>query len=142
MIGLQGVGWGQESGFLCVSFLNRSFLKHCSYWGFAFVYRLCLPNILRKGVCYKGPECTAWTEDTARGESRLIRLIIFFFSKSKMYYIWSSHPGFGSIMPPVVWMIHYLHCANKIKIPPTHPNGFHTRNKKLFSLTRSQENSN
>uniref|UniRef100_A0A8D2NYC3 RRM domain-containing protein n=1 Tax=Zosterops lateralis melanops TaxID=1220523 RepID=A0A8D2NYC3_ZOSLA len=29
---------------------------------------------------------------------------------------------------PFVWMIHYLHCANKIKIPPTHPNGFHAQN--------------
>uniref|UniRef100_A0A8U8BDQ4 Uncharacterized protein n=1 Tax=Geospiza parvula TaxID=87175 RepID=A0A8U8BDQ4_GEOPR len=29
---------------------------------------------------------------------------------------------------PFIWMIQYLYCANKTKIPPTHPNGSHAQN--------------
>lgn len=47
-----------------------------------------------------------------------------------------------SIMSLVAWMIHYLHCANKTKTLPTHPNSFQAQNEKLFALIRSQENSN
>lgn len=54
----------------------------------------------------------------------------FLFQRSKMDYTWSSHLGFGSVMAPVAWMIHYVCCANKIRIPQTHPNSFHTEKKK------------
>lgn len=101
---------------------------------FLSLCRLCLPNILRKGVCSKGPERTAWTEDSAGGESRLITFCfsfifsLFFLFKSRMGCIWCSHLRFGSMKSPFVWMIHYLHCTNKTKIPPTHPNGFQAQN--------------
>lgn len=53
---------------------------------------------------------------------------LFFLFKSGMVCIWCSHLRFGSIKSLFVWMIHYLHCTNKTKIPPTHPNGFHAQN--------------